>query len=82
MPKLDLIPLYYEGQNRATKPKFLKTRIEIKLERKAGLLNGSYQENGAIFIVYQAREADPTSAHDHWIPLQSGYAGPLVLQLV
>lgn len=81
--KNDLIPGYYDGDCRAAKPEFLKSREDIKAQRKSGSLQGSYQENGAVFIMYRAvRPVDPSSDVEMWVPRQSGYAGPLVLQMV
>jgi hypothetical protein len=79
--KIDLIPGYYDGHSRTGQPIFLKSREDIKAERKAGLLHGSYQENGSVFIMYRVAHVSKSDV-EMWIPRQSGYAGPLVLQMV
>jgi hypothetical protein len=86
--KNDLVPGYYDGQDRSTSPVFLKTHAEIKLLRKSGRLDGWYQQNGTVFVIYRAHiEIDPErlaaagTMRDAWMTAQSGYAGPLVWQL-
>jgi hypothetical protein len=80
--KTDLVPAYYDGADRSKSPIFLRSRDDIKAQRKAGLLEGSYQENGSVFILYRASRPVKLSEVEVWIPRQSGYAGPLVLQMV
>ena len=89
MSKHDLVPVFYDGQNRNGKPAYHETRENIKKQRKSGNLHGSYQQNGAIFILYQriAKEfnhlefAAGHSFSSAWNIRQSGYAGPLVWQM-
>lgn len=91
MSKHDLIPAFYDGQDRSKAPLFLKSRVEIKQQRKLGALNGSFQENGSVFIVYRAfsqmedRDCERLIAAgcmaDAWSQVQSGYGGPMVLQM-
>jgi hypothetical protein len=89
--KLDIIPAYFDGQDRSKPAVFLKTRDEIKAARKAGTLHGSYQDNGKVFILYRAWSATPEPDQerliaagcmaDAWKQIQSGYGGPMVLQM-
>lgn len=89
MAKEDLIPVYYEGQNRKSKPSFMETRERIKARRKSGELEGGYQENGAVFILYKLNPLDldtmdfPAGSGfaESWSIRQSGYGGPLTWQL-
>lgn len=84
-----LVPLYYDGQDRRTEPVALKTHADIRAERKQGLLNGWYQENGRLFVLYRPEPVDMDhlemvagSGFDTaWGIKQSGWAGPLVWQL-
>ncbi len=83
MAKTDLVPAYYDGSDRSKPPVFVKSREEIKSQRRAGLLNGGYQENGDVFILYRAQKPEKVLADiERWITRQSGYAGPLVLQMI
>jgi len=84
-----LVPLFYDGQDRQTEPVALKSHQDIKAERKQGLLNGWYQENGRIFVLYRPKHIDINSLEmvagsgfsESWNIKQSGPAGPLVWQL-
>lgn len=92
MSKTDLVPIYYDGQDRRTEPVFRKTHLQIKADRKAGLLDGWYQENGRIFVQYRPAGlriddldtlslASGSGFDTAWSIKQSGYAGPLTWQL-
>jgi hypothetical protein len=86
-----LVPGYYDGQDRSRPPVFLKTRAEIKQERRDGVLDGWYQEHATVFVIFKSfaqqamKEFEELMAagnmSDAWAPRQSGYAGPLVLQM-
>ena len=84
-----LVPLFYDGQDRQTEPVALKSHQDIKAERKQGLLNGWYQENGRIFVLYRPKHIDINSLEmvagsgfdSAWGIMQSGYAGPNTWQL-
>ena len=82
MSKSDLIPIYYDGDDRSRPPLRCVSRDDIKTQRRAGLLVGSYQENGTVFILYRAPRPEKKFEVELWAPRQSGYAGPLVLQMV
>ena len=82
MSKTDLVPIYYDGDNRSRPPVYLKSRDDIKTQRRMGLLVGNYQDNGAVFVLYRATKPEKLSEVEVWAPRQSGYAGPLVLQMV
>jgi hypothetical protein len=84
----ELVPAYYDGQDRSTAPVFLKTHREIKSLRKSGELDGWYQQNGAVFVIYRrAPELDVEkliaagSMRSAWGVFKSGYAGPNVWQM-
>ena len=89
--KNDLVPTYYDGQDRTGPPSSLKLRSDIKEQRKSGSLHGWYASNGAIFVIYRPFSAKPEADRekliasgnmsDAWVLMQSGYAGPLVLQM-
>jgi hypothetical protein len=89
--KNDLVPTYFDGEDRSRPSSELKSRSEIKERRKAGLLHGGYVSNGAIFIIFRPFSAKPEADRerliasgnmsDAWIQMQSGYAGPMVLQM-
>lgn len=92
MAKNDIVPVYYVGQNRKSKPAFSDTRENIKLRRKAGEFDGWYQENGKVFMLRKLafRDVNITdllslsagaSFSDSWSIRQSGYGGPLIWQL-
>lgn len=84
-----LIPAFFDGDDRCGTPVFIKTTAEIKALRKAKALEGWYQENGNVFIVYRRRTEQrdieraiaASSMRTAWTTKQSGYAGPLVLQM-
>lgn len=91
MSKDELVPAYYDGQDRSGPPACLKSRSEIKLQRKSGLLDGWYVSNGAAFIIFKSFAVQAARDYreivaagnmtDAWKQIQSGYAGPLVLQM-
>lgn len=91
MSKLDLVPAYFDGEPREGTPVFLKTRDEIKRLRRTGALHGGYQQNGAIFVIYRPhhersldeieRAVIASTMRTAWVTKQSGYAGPLVMQM-
>lgn len=87
MSKNVLVPGYYDGQDRSTDPVFFKSHQEIKALRKAGELDGWYQQNGGVFVIYRrVHEVDErtlaaSSMRSAWGVFKSGYAGPLVFQM-
>ena len=86
-----LVPAYYDGDDRTGTPVFLKSPQEIKSLRKSGNLEGWYQENGNVFVIYRRRVERSLQEIERaiiastmraaWVTKQSGYAGPLVLQM-
>jgi len=50
--KTELVPIYYDGQDRSQPPAQALSREEIKRRRKAGELDGWYQCNGRLFVIY------------------------------
>jgi hypothetical protein len=87
--KQDLVPVYYSNQNRNSAPAFVETRANLKLRRKSGNLNGGYQQNGTVFILYSMKTVEvdtlglPAGSgfETAWGIKQSGYGGPLVWQM-
>jgi hypothetical protein len=87
----DLVPAYYDGADRSKPPAFFKTHQEIKQQRKDGLLHGWYADHSKIFVIYRPFSAKPVVDRekaiaagcmaDAWVQAQSGYAGPMVLQM-
>jgi hypothetical protein len=83
------VPCFYDGQDRRTTPVCLLERRDLKERRKSGTLDGWYQENGKVFVIYRppkiAKSPEELSAgggfSQAWQQKQSGYAGPLVWQL-
>jgi hypothetical protein len=86
-----LIPAYFDGEARKGEPVFLKTSAEIKALRKSGTVEGWYQENGTVFVIYRGRKERSLAQIERaiaastmqtaWVTKQSGYAGPLVMQM-
>lgn len=85
-----LIPAYYDGDDRSGAPVFLKTSSEIKELRRHGL-EGWYRSNGTEFVIYRKsrevtlaeieRSIIASTMRIAWYTRQSGYAGPLVMQM-
>jgi hypothetical protein len=84
-----LVPAFFDGDDRTGAPVFLKSPAEIKALRKSKALEGWYQENGNVFILYRRRTEQrdieraiaASTMRTAWATKQSGYAGPLVLQM-
>jgi len=92
--KTDLVPLYVDGADPSKPPAFLKTREEIKQLRKLPdpklRLNGWFVDRGNTFILFRGyhpaeldreRMVAAGCMADAWVQAQSGYAGPMVLQM-
>ena len=80
--KDELVPIFNDGDDRSRAPLRLMSRDDIKHQRAMGDLNGQYQQNGSIFVLYRKVKVEKLSDVERWATRQSGYAGPLVLQMV